>query len=212
MEGMCNDNQIYKRKKLKKRNIKINRFKYKIMFLTLLIIILLIYFSSNLMNDKNYNYKLGKKIYTSMNDKQNRTKAYVSAVYLNGGYSENTCVYFLAEVLRMSGEKIDVSVCNTAKILDIMKRDGWKIERNYKKLKPGDICFTTDELLNKNGTPTHTYIFMGWKKEGNYDYAYICDNQAKDYNGKIYHLRNITKAEKMGKNVKEPFSFFMYKK
>lgn len=212
MESMYNNKQVYKRKKFKKGNIKINRFKYRIIVLTLIIITALIYFSSNLMNNKDYNYKLGEKIYKSMNDKQTRTKAYVSAIYLNGGYSENTCVYFLSEVLRMNGEKIDVNVCNTTTILDIMKREGWRIERNYKKLKPGDICFTTDESLNKNGTPTHAYIFMGWQKKGNYDYAYICDNQAKDYNGKIYHLRNIAKTENKGKNVKEPFSFFMYKK
>ncbi|WP_138204528.1 hypothetical protein [Haloimpatiens lingqiaonensis] len=216
MEGLSSNNSICKdknHKNYKRRKRKVRKVKYRLIFLTLLVVVPLIIFSRNLMNyNKNYNYHLGEKIYKSMSDEQNRKKAYVSAIYLNGGYSENTCVLFLSEVLRMNGEKIDVKVCNTNRLLDIMKADGWKIERDYKKLKPGDICFTTDESLNKKGIPSHTYIFMGWQKEGSYDYAYICDNQAKDYQGKIYHLRNIAKVDKIGKSSKEPFSFFMYKR
>lgn len=53
---------------------------------------------------------------------------------------------------------------------------------------------------------------MSWAEEGKYDYAYVCDNQAKDYRGKIYHIRNIKKTENINNYQKEPFSFFMYKK
>ncbi|SFA87029.1 hypothetical protein [Clostridium frigidicarnis] len=155
--------------------------------------------------------KLGQKIYTSMNVRENRIKVYNTAVNLNNGDSSNTCVYFISEVLRTNGEKINHEICNTSQILDIMKKNGWKKETDYKKLKPGDICFTTDEKLNKRGIPTHTYVFMGWKDENKYDYAYVCDNQSKDYDNMIYHLRNITKNIEVKGNAKEPFSFFMYK-
>lgn len=155
--------------------------------------------------------KLREKIYTSMTDKNIRIKAYNRAVYLNNGVTSNTCVYFLSEVLRINGFKIDDKICNTFELLDIMKKDKWKKEKDYRKLKKGDICFTTDAKLNKDGVPTHVYIFMGWKEEGKYDYAYICDNQAKDYDWKIYHLRNIVNVAKEKGNTKEPFSFFMYK-
>lgn len=162
-------------------------------------------------SNKLHNHDLQKKIYNSMLSKDNRLKAYSRAVSLNQGASANTCVYFLSEVLRMNGEKIDDNICNTTGLLGIMKKEGWKTESDYKKLQPGDICFTTDEKFNSNGIPTHTYIFMTWKDEGKYDYAYVCDNQAKDYDGKIYHLRNISKGETINGNIKEPFSFFIYK-
>lgn len=154
---------------------------------------------------------LRENIYGSMLDSKTRLRAYNEAVKLNGGTSANTCVYFISEVLRINGIKIDDSICNTTQLLGIMKKEGYKKETDYKKLMPGDICFTTDEKMNKNGTPTHTYIFMAWKEAGKYDYAYICDNQSKDYGGKLYHLRNITKTETINGNAKEPFSFFMYK-
>lgn len=155
--------------------------------------------------------KLGENIYNSMKIKENRIKIYNAAVKLNKGDSANTCVYFISEVLRTNGEKINHGICNTSQILDIMKKNGWKKETDYKKLKPGDICFTTDEKLNKKGIPTHTYVFMGWKDENKYDYAYICDNQSKDYDNMIYHLRNVTKNIEVKGSAKEPFSFFMYK-
>ncbi len=184
-----------------------------LMLVILLFILISINFVKNLQYDsKLYNSKIQEKIYNSMMIKEIRLKAYSRSIKLNKGSSSNTCVYFIAEVLRINGENIDDSTCNTTQLLQIMKKDGWKKSKNYKKLKPGDICFTTDENLNKNGIPTHTYIFMGWLEEGKYDYAYICDNQAKDYSGKIYHLRNITKIDIIKGSTKEPFSFFMYKK
>ncbi|NFA59667.1 hypothetical protein K8O96_01370 [Clostridium sporogenes] len=184
-----------------------------LMLVILLFILISINFVKNLRYDNElYNSKLQEKIYNSMMIKETRLKAYSRSINLNKGSSSNTCVYFIAEVLRINGENIDDSTCNTTQLLQIMKKDGWKKSKNYKKLKPGDICFTTDENLNKNGIPTHTYIFMGWAEEGKYDYAYICDNQAKDYSGRIYHLRNITKIDTIKGSTKEPFNFFMYKK
>jgi len=203
---------IYERNiQLKKRRRKAVTVRFILLGTTLFIVAALLYFVQDLKNEKAYDYLLEERLYSSMMSKDNRIKAYNRAVELNGGSSANTCVYFLGEVLRMNGKEIDDNICNTTEILDIMKGKGWKKEYDYKKLKPGNICFTTDEKLNKYGAPTHTYIFMGWKEEGKYDYAYICDNQAKDYEGKVYHLRNITKAENVNGFTKEPFSFFLYK-
>ncbi|MPW26115.1 hypothetical protein GC105_09955 [Alkalibaculum sp. M08DMB] len=94
--------------------------------------------------------------------------------------------------------------------MPLLQERGWKKERDYTKLKRGDVCFTTDSKGNKNGGPTHTFIFMGWVKEGNYDYAYICDNQTKDFDGKILHIRNIKNKGYFNGNGKDAFSFFMY--
>ncbi len=74
-----------------------------------------------------------KKIYNSMMIKENRLKVYSRSIKLNKGSSSNTCVYFIAEVLRRNGESIDDSVCNTTQLLHIMKKDSWKKSKNYKK-------------------------------------------------------------------------------
>lgn len=195
---------------LKKKMTKVRATKILLVSLSLIIGLGTALFIGLNSGERKYD-KLREKIYTSMNDKTTRLKAYNRAVALNNGATSNTCVYFLSEVLRINGFKIDDKVCNTFELLDVMKKDKWKKEKDYKKLKKGDICFTTDEKLDKDGIPTHVYIFMGWKEEGKYDYAYICDNQAKDYAGKIYHLRNITNVATEKGNAKEPFSFFMYK-
>lgn len=191
------------------RKTKVRRLKIKVILCILLILLGAFFYFSELHIKKSNELRVN--IYNSMKSNSNRKKAYDRAVALNGGNSINTCVYFVSEVLRINRVYIDDSICNTSQLLDKLKKEGWKVEKDYKKLKPGDICFTTDESLNKNGIPTHTYIFMGWEKEGSYDYAYICDNQAKDYGGKFYHLRNITKVDKVKGNTKEPFNFFLYK-
>ena len=196
----------------RKKTSKLSSMKYVLIAFTLLFFLPLLYL------EQYYNFNgtisstnLSEEIYISMSKKDNRIKAYNRAITLNNGSSANSCVYFLSEVLRMNDVKIADNVCNTTQILDIMRNEGFKKERDYKKLKRGDIVFTTDTRLNSYGTPTHTYIFMGWEKEGQYDYAYICDNQATDYDGNIYHLRNIVNLETKDGNTKEPFGFFMYK-
>jgi hypothetical protein len=50
---------------------------------------------------------------------------------------------------------------------------------------------------------------MGWVKEGSYDNAYICDNQAKDYDNEIYHIRNIKDRANVNGITKDAFSFFL---
>lgn len=148
-------------------------------------------------------------VYNFLEDKWNRTNVNASATKLNNGSSANTCVYFIAEVLRENKYNVPSGMSNISQLLSLLKEEGWKKESNYKDLKPGDICFTTDGDGDKNGIPTHTYIFMKWVKEGNYDYAYICDNQAKDYKNKVYHIRNIKVVDKANGYSKDAFAFFM---
>lgn len=148
-------------------------------------------------------------VYEFMKDEKNQKDIFNSAVKLNDGNSANACVYFISEVLRRNNFSVPKEVCNTEQILTILEKANFKRETDYKKLKPGDICFTTDAMGNKNGIPTHTYVFMGWVKEGSYDYAYICDNQAKDYKNKVYHIRNISIIDKANGFTKDAFSFFM---
>lgn len=150
-----------------------------------------------------------KKVYNYLKDENNQRKVYNKAVKLNGGDSANTCVYFVSEVLRRNGISIDESTCNTEQLINILKDKGWKKINNYKELEPGDLCFTTDSLGNKKGISSHTYIFMGWVEEGSFDYAYICDNQAKDYNNQVYHIRNIAVVDDANGFTKDAFSFFM---
>lgn len=148
-------------------------------------------------------------LYNFLTDDENRRQAYAASIKLNQGTSANSCVYFISDVLRKNGVDVPKDVCNTSQIISFLKSEGWEKNRDYKELKPGDICFTTDGLGNKNGTPTHTYVFMKWVNENSYDYAYICDNQAKDYKGNIYHTRNVAIKAMANGYYKDSFSFFM---
>lgn len=155
------------------------------------------------------NQYLTQNVYHYLEDTGNRKDAYAAGIELNGGSSANTCVYFVAEVLRQNDLNVPKEVCNISQIMPILEEKGWEKEEDCKNLRPGDICFTTDANGDKNGIPTHTYVFMKWVKTGDYDYAYICDNQAKDYKMKIYHIRNINVITKVNGSDKDAFAFFM---
>ena len=83
------------------------------------------------------------------------------------------------------------------------------IRDSYKNIRKGDVVFTTDAKLDPNGRPTHTYIFMGWVDPGNYDYAWIVDNQARYYNNQVLHKRNFIIVDAVDGDQREPFSFYM---
>jgi len=155
------------------------------------------------------NLQVRESIYKYLKSEKNQMQIYEAAMKLNNGSSQNTCVYFISEVLRNNKFQIPKETCNTGQMIALLEKEGWEKDSNYKNLKPGDICFTTDDKGNKNGVPSHTYVFMGWVKEGNYDYAYICDNQAKDYGNKVYHVRNISITASANGYKKDAFSFFM---
>src|SRR3712207_7100118 len=79
---------------------------------------------------------LPEKIYNSINYKENRIKIFNKAISLNNGSSCNTCVYFVSEVLRNNAIDIDLSTCNTRQLIDILEKNNFKKEKDYKKLKP----------------------------------------------------------------------------
>jgi len=184
--------------------------KVKFIIVVLVMTIIAIIFSNNI---KQYvqgeNKSLNQSVYNFLEDVGNRKDVYGAAVELNKGSSANTCVYFIAEVLRRNNFNVPKETSNIEQIIPLLEEEGLEKQSNYENLMPGDICFTTDGNGDKNGIPTHTYIFMKWVKVGSYDYAYICDNQAKDYKGKIYHIRNINVVDRSNGSNKDAFAFFM---
>lgn len=142
--------------------------KLKVKLLTILtisiLVMVLIIIKKNFISSSNN--QLRNDMYNYLSNKGNRINVYNSAVKLNGNSSANTCVYFVSEVLRKNDVNIPGSVCNTSQLISYLKDKGWKKNTDYKQLKPGDICFTTDESGNKDGIPSHTYIFMKWAKRG----------------------------------------------
>ena len=183
-----------------------------LIIIVVVITIIAIIFSTNIKPfTQAENLSLNKNIYNFLANKVNRKDVYGKAIKLNQGSSENTCVYFIAQVLRENNFMVPTQTSNTAQIISLLKEKGFKKQKDYEKLIPGDICFTTDANGKQKGFPTHTYIFMKWVKKGNYDYAYICDNQAKDYDGKVYHIRNINVIAKENGFDKDAFAFFMRK-
>ncbi|MBU3128921.1 hypothetical protein [Clostridium tagluense] len=186
--------------------------KVSLIIFVLVITSMAIIFSTNI---KQYTkadslYK-NENLYNFLKDEANRKDVYGSAIELNQGSSENTCVYFISEVLRKNNFMVPMETRNTQQMISLLTEKGFKKQKYYKNLMPGDICFTTDANGKQKGFPTHTYIFMKWVKEGNYDYAYICDNQAKDYKGQLYHIRNINVIAKVNGFNKDAFAFFMRK-
>ncbi|MBF7095529.1 InlB B-repeat-containing protein [Alkalibacter mobilis] len=154
-------------------------------------------------------YNVGNQLYNYLSSLSNRNSVSSSAIRLNNGYASNACVYFASEALRRVGVPVSKTMNNIDRFLPYLTANGWVKERDYTKLKKGDICFTTDSNDDKNGRPTHTYIFMGWVVEGDYNYAYICDNQAQYYDNQVLHVRNFLNRDEHAGSEKEPFSFFM---
>ncbi len=153
--------------------------------------------------------RLKEQLHQYMLVKANRLEVFNSAVALNDGKTLNTCVLFASEAMRRNGIPIPEGTCNTTQLISALEDRKWQKDESYQDLQPGDIVFTTDASDDKYGKPTHCYIFMEWAEKGSYDYAYICDNQAGDYKGKLYHIRNIKNIERVNGMTKEAFAFFM---
>lgn len=183
--------------------------KVKLITITTIILILSIVVLNKALEDKGRNLDTSNRIYTYMKQERNQNIVLRDAISLNDNKTSNACVYFVSEVLRKNNISIPKETANTAQLISVLKGKGWKKDNDYKNLKPGDIVFTTDSSGNKNGAPSHAYVFMKWVKEGSYDYAYICDNQAKDYKNKTYHIRNIKNIDNVSGISKDAFSFFM---
>ncbi len=145
-------------------------------------------------------------LYNYIIDTQHQLNTYNAAVNLHGGVRSNNCVFYASEALRNVGVNLPKDTGYTAVLTSRLEQQGWTKERDFKKLLPGSICFTTD-INGGNGDPTHTYIFMGWVTSGEYGRAYICDNQAKSPATGSYHVRNI--AGKDSFFGKDAFAYFM---
>lgn len=143
---------------------------------------------------------LQKNLYSYFMNLDNRKSVNERAIELHGGVKSNNCVYFASEGLRRAGlTDLPESICNTKQLTAQLNQRGWTQCTDLSKLRPGDICFTT------NG-PSHAYTFMQWVKDNSYDYAYICDNQGNEFAGDPYHQRNVQFATP----EKEATAYFMY--
>ena len=196
--------QEIRKKKIRRKRIR-RKKRRRVVFFFLIMSIGIILFINVQAKDK----PLNDSIYHFLEDEGNQKDVYTAAIELNKGSSANTCVYFISEVLRRNNINVPNETNNISKILPLLEANGLEKEWDYEKLTPGDICFTTDEKGDENGIPTHTYVFMKWVEKGSYDYAYICDNQAKDYDGKVYHIRNINFIDKANGSDKDAFAFFI---
>jgi hypothetical protein len=49
---------------------------------------------------------------------------------------------------------------------------------------------------------------MGWVNPGKYDYAYVVDNQARLFNGQVYHVRKLDTPDPVQNT--DAMAFFMY--
>ena len=146
-----------------------------------------------------------QKIYEYLNVRTNRTSALKKAIQLNGGSKTGTTVYVLSEVLRANDVAVPKETSTVKQLVIDLTALEWKKNTDVTKLEKGDICFTTD-TPNKAGSPSHSYVFMGWIKDGKTDYANICDGQIQG-NGDILHKRNVSILV----DEKEKFSFFLRK-
>ena len=148
--------------------------------------------------------KLQTSLYNYLSVAANRNSVEKAARRLNRGNYHNICIYYASESLRRVGYKVPRRICKTRELIYYLKSEGWKVSYNLQELKPGDICFTTNNIL---GAPSHAHIFMEWVKLGSTENAYVVDNQSRDYKGNTYHIRNIRRRLK----DKDATRFFMYK-
>jgi hypothetical protein len=155
------------------------------------------------------NSSLNASIYNYMSNKTNRASVLQRTLKLNGGSYTNSCTYFASEVLRRVGLNLSDSLATTDGLASKLSSLGWKKYNDYKSLEKGDVVFSMGPQ-NRPGRPTHTYIFMGWVKSGDYNYGYIVDNQGNKY-GDVYHTRNIAILASHNGDQKEAFQYFMRK-
>ena len=124
----------------------------------------------------------GVKLLNYLTSAVNVSRVVNRAVALHWGNPSNTCVYFSSEVMRRIGVAVPTAICNTREYLAYLRAHAWVSTYNIKTLTPGSICFTT----SIGGYPTHTFVFMGWVTNGDYNLAYVADNQ-----GRAVHVRNM---------------------
>lgn len=159
---------------------------------------------TNTAKEESVTLPFNTNVYNFLSTKANRDKILKESISLNGGKDTGVSSIFIAQILRDNGLEISKSAINTKKLIAELEKNNWKQITDYKKLQKGDVCFTTSS--SKTKAPTHTYIFMGWVKEGKTDYAYVCDSQTSEYKDTL-HKRNLS----VSTPKKDKFSFFMRK-
>lgn len=150
--------------------------------------------------DSSFHSSRQYQLYDYMLNWDNAASVHNRAIALHSGITEDNCVYFQSEVLRRMGFDIENSMANVKDFSNLLPMLGFKKDTNISNLKPGDIVFTQGY--------THTYTFMGWVNPGNYDYAYIVDNQARLFNGQVYHVRKVDSYDPIQET--DAMAFFMY--
>jgi putative cell wall-binding protein len=160
-------------------------------------------------NNKTYKYNypnssfhstIEYNLYYYMLSTDNEISVHNRAVDLHSGITVNNCVYFQAEELRRIGFNINNTMSNVVDFSNLLPKLGFKKDTNINNLKPGDIVITQGY--------THTYTFMGWVNPGKYDYAYVVDNQARLFNGQVYHVRKVDTYDPVQDT--DAMEFFMY--
>ncbi|HWQ73035.1 MAG TPA: cell wall-binding repeat-containing protein [Desulfitobacteriaceae bacterium] len=148
----------------------------------------------------NFHSQLHYGLYYYMLNPDNQVSVHNRAVALHSGITINNCVYFQSEVLRRMGFNISNSMASVVQFSNLLPKLGFKKDTNIANLKPGDIVFTQGY--------THVYSFMGWVNPGKYDYAYVVDNQARVFNGQVYHVRKVDTSDPVKST--DAMEFFMY--
>ena len=129
------------------------------------------------------------KLYEYAESEENRQASLDKAIELNQGSSAGVSAIMISQILRNNGYSVPEDTYSTKDLRDYLRNNGFTEESDLSKLKPGDICFTKD-MDQIDDTPSHVYIFMGWKEEGKTAYAQVVDSHVADY-GATLHERNI---------------------
>ena len=140
----------------------------------------------------------GTKLFSYLTSSANIISTYKGAVALHNGITKNNCVYFSSEAMRRINISVPLGTGNMQQYLDYLNRTYWSKTKDITKITPGSICFTTNA---DNGYPTHTFVFMGWVKVGDYTLAYVADNQSS-----YVHVRSMIATYGI-----DAFAFFMRK-
>lgn len=122
-----------------------------------------------------YHSDLQEGMYNYMLSAEHQKSVRAECIRLHNGDGNNTCVYFISEVLRRVGVDIPVSTANTTNLESQLSERGWVRDNNLKNLKPGDLVFAT-----VGDTTTHVYMFMGWADNA-HTIANKVDNQSPTY-------------------------------
>lgn len=144
---------------------------------------------------------LGKNIYTYMLNSGNQISVANTATLQHAGDPSNSCALFASELLRRMGVPIKQGTMQVTQLQSQLANLGFKKDTNLGNLKPGDIGFTVGM--------THVFTFMGWVNNGQFNYAYVVDNQAYKFHSQVLHVRRLDTNSK-DKDT-DAAAFFMYK-